>query len=371
MGNRFATRALVVSRAFTRRSMPTTAPREISRILVAHNLLLGDTLMLTPLLAKLRALHPAADIVLLAAPAYVPLYASRPYGVRALPFRPADVSTTHALLDEAPFELALVLGDNRYSWLAAALGAEHIVAHGGDAPWTKDWFVDEKRAYALQPAAWGDMAADLVDGPAPRPFARGDWQAPAARDFELPEAPYAVLHVGASTLLKQWRPERWMELATVLEARGLRPVWSAGRAEEPLVEAIDPARRFGSFAGKLDLAQLWRLVAQASLLVAPDTGVAHLGRVTWTPTVTLFGPGSAILCGPGSFWRDSRWAAVGEEEFPCRDQKMLFRREVEWVRRCTRTTRECAEPRCMHAIAVSTVVAAVDRLMEPRLPELP
>ena len=57
MGERFNTRALVVSRAlagsFSRRARPPAA----KRILVAHNLLLGDTLMLTPLLAKLRANH--------------------------------------------------------------------------------------------------------------------------------------------------------------------------------------------------------------------------------------------------------------------------------------------------------------------------
>ncbi|QKO11881.1 hypothetical protein HAT91_00178 [Dickeya solani] len=34
------------------------APTAVKRILVAHNLLLGDTVMLTPLLAKLRRNYP-------------------------------------------------------------------------------------------------------------------------------------------------------------------------------------------------------------------------------------------------------------------------------------------------------------------------
>jgi ADP-heptose:LPS heptosyltransferase len=366
MGNRFATRALAVSRAFMHRSTRSRPPPEIGRVLIAHNLLLGDTLMLTPLLAKLRAVHPAAEINLLAAPAIAPLYAARPYGVRTLPFTPSDVSTTHALMGEGPFDLAVVVGDNRYSWLAAAMASEHIVAHAGDGPWTKDWFVDATRAYAPQPTAWGDMVADLVDGTAPPPYARGDWKAPAARDFTRPASPYAVLHVGASTPLKLWRPERWMALALALEERGLRPVWSAGRGEEAIVAAIDPGKRFESFAAKLDLAQLWRLLASARLLVAPDTGVAHLGRVAWTPTVSLFGPGSAVLCAPGSFWRDTPWTSVTDADFPCRDQHLLFRREIHWVRRCARTTGECAEPRCMHAIPVDAVLAAADRLLKAR-----
>ncbi len=362
MGERFATRALVVSRALARRGarLPAT-PAAAERLLVAHNLLLGDTIMLTPLLAKLRASHPAAEITLLAAPAFVPLYARRPYGVRALPFTPSDAATARALVAGGPYDLAVVAGDNRYSWLAAAMGARHIVAHAGGRG-RSNWLVDEQRPYSSTPAAWGDMVADLVDGNDPAPYARADWPTPEAMPFALPQAPYAVLHVGASTPLKQWLPERWSALADALSERGLRVVWSAGRGEESIVAACDPARRHASLAGELDLPQLWRLLEGAALLVAPDTGVSHLGRAAWTPTVALFGPGSAVVCRRGRFWRDTPWRAVGAETFPCRDQRTLFGREVQWLRRCGRSTAECAEPRCMHAITVDAVLAAVDAM---------
>lgn len=364
MGERLRTRAMVVARALSLRAHGLRGEAHASpqRILVAHNLLLGDTLMLTPLVARLRAAHPAADIALLASPAFVPLYATRPYGVRALPFRPADSSTARALLEEAPFDLAIVAGDNRYSWLAAAMGARRVVAHAGDAPWTKSWLVDEERPYAAAPAAWGDMVADLADGPPAPAYARGDWPAPPAAPFEAPAAAYAVLHVGASTPLKRWLPERWAALAGALRSRGLQPVWSAGRGEEALVAQCDPQGLFASYAGRLDLPQLWRLLGGAALLVSPDTGIAHLGRVAWTPTVTLFGPGSATICGPGSFWRDTPWRAVTVDPFPCRDQDVLFRRRIAWVRRCGRSTAECAEPRCMHAIGLGAVLEAIDSL---------
>jgi ADP-heptose:LPS heptosyltransferase len=366
VGERFGTRVRVVSRALARRlAAPPAHHGDIRRVLVAHNLLLGDTLMLTPLLSKLRSVHRDAEITLLAAPAFVPLYAKRPYGVRALAFKPSEISTTRALMGEAAFDLAVVAGDNRYSWLAAAMGARHVVAHADDPHAGRNWFVDETRAYAPAASAWGDMVAQLVDGPAPAPYGRADWPAPDAAPFETPAGDYAVLHLGASTPLKQWRPERWMALAQALEQRGLAVVWSAGRGEEGLVGACDPHGRFASYAGRLDLPQLWGLLAGARLLVAPDTGIAHLGRVTWTPTVTLFGPGSAVICGRGDFWRDTPWRAVTEAEFPCRDQTILFRREIDWVRRCGRSTRECAEPRCMHALSVEAVVAAADGLLQP------
>jgi ADP-heptose:LPS heptosyltransferase len=363
MGERFTSRARAVTGAIAARvashGLPR-APENPRRILVAHNLLLGDTLMLTPLLAKLRTRHPGAEVVLLAHPAFVPLYSGQPYGVRALPFTPHVAATTAALLAEPGFDLAFVPGDNRYSWLAAAARARHIVAHDGDRPWTKSIFVDDARPYAAQPNTWGDMVADLAEGEDAPPFRATDWPAPEAAPFDAPARPYAVLHVGASTPLKLWLPERWRALAEALEARGLTVAWSAGRGEEGIVAACDPEGRRVSYAGRLGLAQLWHLVRGAAVLVAPDTGVAHLGRTAFTPTVTIYGPGSAVICGPGRFWRDTPGRSVTVDPFPCRDQKILFRREIDWVRRCGRSTRECAEPRCMHAIGVDAVLDAVD-----------
>jgi ADP-heptose:LPS heptosyltransferase len=175
-----------------------------------------------------------------------------------------------------------------------------------------------------------------------------------------------VLHVGASTPLKQWEREKWRALAAWLAGRGLAVVWSGGRGEEAEVTAIDPEGRYASVAGKLDLPQMWHLVKRARLLVCPDTGIAHLGRIVDTPTVTLFGPGSAVICGAGDFWRASPYRAVTVDPFPCRDQRVLFKREIAWVRRCGRSTAECPAPKCMHAIGLDAVTAAVDDLLGAR-----
>ena len=362
MGERTRTRIAAVSRAFAARRRPASQGAERERILVAHNLLLGDTLMLTPLIAKLARTHPGADVAMFAAPAFLPLYAKRPFGARALAFRPADRGSVDALWREPPFDRAVVVGDNRYSWMAAAMGARHIVAHSGDRPFTKQWMVDETRPYASAPRAWGDMVSDLVDGEEPPPYARGDWPAPGCAPFELPRSPYAVLHVGASTPLKQWPAPRWRALAEVLQADGLGVAWSAGRGEEALVAACDPEGRWPSYAGRLDLAQLWRLLAGAAVMVSPDTGVAHLARVAFTPGVTIFGPGSATLVGPGRFFRDVPWRAAHVDPFPCRDQDVLFRRHVPWVQRCGRSSAECPRPLCMEAVSLEAVLEAATSL---------
>lgn len=335
-------------------------PEQPRRILIAHRLLLGDTLMLTPLLKKLRALYPQVEIVMTMARAFLPLYAARPYGVVPLAFEPQQAESVRAIIDSGPYDVAIVPGDNRHSWLARAAGARHIVAHADDVPAWKNWPVSHAVPYPSAPAAWADMVAELVPGPEPAPYRPQEWAAPVAAPFERPTSRYAVLHIGASYSLKQWPSERWTALAAELQSRGITPVWSAGRNEAALVQAADPAGRYRSTAGQLDLAQLWQLLAGAQLLVCPDTGIAHLARLVDVPTVTLFGPGSAAIVGAGRFWRDARYAALTEPDFPCRDQRILFRREIDWVRRCERRPPACTQARCMDALTTERVLALLE-----------
>jgi ADP-heptose:LPS heptosyltransferase len=342
------------------------APR---RILVAHHLLLGDTLLLTPLLAKLRAQFPAARIVLTCPKPIVPLYEARPFGVDVLPFDPRDPVSVNAVLRSGPYDLGVVAGDNRHAWLALAAGCRWIVGHGGDSPGWKNWPLDEAKPYPPKEEAWADLATELVNGPPPAPYRPGDWPGPSAAALPADAAdvlakPYVVLHPGASTAVKRWPEERWRALADFVEARGYVPVWSGGPGEDALVHAIDPAGRHANFAGRLDLRQVWRLFAGAAAIVCPDTGVAHLGRLTGVPTVALFGPGNARIHGAGKYWREAPFLPVTIADMPCRDQPFIFRREVAWVRRCDRNTTTCVDWRgdhaaCMGRISLESVCTAL------------
>jgi ADP-heptose:LPS heptosyltransferase len=351
----------VLPRAIANRFLhlrPRERPAAPATILIAHDLLLGDTLMLTPLLAKLRERHPSARIAMTVQRDFAPLYAGRPYGVEPVVYDPRDASTLGALFAYGGFDLAYVPGDNRHAWLAAAAGALWIVAHAGDRPAYKSWPVDELHAFPDAPASWADMVAALAEGPAPRPYRTQDWPVPPCAPFERPGGKYCVLHLGASTPLKHWPADRWASLAAQLSQQGYGVAWSAGQAQTGLVEEADPAGRFASYAGRLDLPQLWHLVAKADVLVTVDTGVAHLAKLAGTPTVCLYGPGSAVLVGRGKFWKDAPFRELTQADFPCRDQRVLFKREIAWVRRCQRTLRECPAPRCMQALDAEEVARA-------------
>ncbi|VWB84329.1 heptosyltransferase [Burkholderia aenigmatica] len=346
-------------------------PLQPASIFVAHHLLLGDTLLLTPLLAKLREQHPAARIVLACPKAVAPLYTGEPFGVEALAFDPRDPVSVRRLLASGPYDLGIVAADNRHSWLALGAGCRWIVAHDGDSPAWKNWPVDECRPYPDEPAAWGDLTADLIDGPSPRAYRPGDWPAPVA-STELPavlrERPYVVLHPGASTLVKRWPVERWRALAADIEAAGHRVVWSGGKSEAELIDEIGPHAGQSNFAGKLGLADLWHLYAAARAVVCPDTGVAHLARLIGVPTVALFGPGSAVVHGAGRYWRDVPFVAVTIADMPCRDQPYIFRRHVRWVRRCDRDATTCVAwhdgcAACMSGLSVDAVRNALQQVL--------
>jgi ADP-heptose:LPS heptosyltransferase len=153
-------------------------------------------------------------------------------------------------------------------------------------------------------------------------------------------------------------------LAEHAAAKGLQVIWSGGPGEQRYVEAVDPAGRYQSLAETLDLAQLWHLLKGARALVCPDTGVAHLGRITATPTLALYGPGSAQLYGESRFWRSERYQALSEP-IDCRDQPLLFKREIPWVRRCARSPAECErDAACMALLSLERVRQQFNQLLD-------
>ncbi len=347
-----------------RRQRPV-APQNI---LILHHLLLGDSLMAVSLCAQLRSNYPEATIWLALPKAIAPLFSGRPWQVHVLGWDPRDPTSVLKLLHTLPQpDLCLLPAENRYSLLARALGCRWIIAFAGDLPAYKNWLVDELRPYSSEPTAWSDTLTELIGLAAPPAYSVRDWPAPLAVIPRLPAGPFVVLHVGASSSLKHWPAERWHNLALHLERRGYTPLWSSGAQEQHLVDACDPQHRWPSLAGRLDLTQLWHVLAQARLLVVPDTGIAHLGRVVGTPTLCLFGPGSSLLCGAGKFWNNMPYQAI-DIPISCRNQNTNFQRVVPWIQRCERfagdAPNQCASAACMLGLDQQRIIELVDRMLQ-------
>ncbi len=347
-----------------RTALARTPPQKVERVLIAHNLLLGDTLMLASLLAGLRARYPKALLAMTCAPAFLPLYEGRPYGVEAITFDPREPESLTRIAALGPFDLAIVPGESRHGWLARAAGARWVRGYRGGA-WYYQAALDERCELPehLQPLV--DIMGHLAQHD-PGRFNPDDWPPPAAGAFEPPDEAYAVLHLGAGSPLKYWPPAHWRTLAESLVQRwGLIPVFSAGPGQEELVRAADPQKQFLDVGGRLDLRDMWQLLKKAALLVSLDTGIAHLARLTKTPSVVLFGPGQADLYSPGRFFADAAYKAVTIHEMPCRNEALLFERTRPWIRTCVRTPSACHfEARCSTGIGIESVTAAVHEVLK-------
>jgi ADP-heptose:LPS heptosyltransferase len=208
------------------------------------------------------------------------------------------------------------------------------------------------------------MLPSLVGQSSVERFQQGEWPAPGAAPLPgiLPER-FVVLHVGASSVLKQWPAARWAEIAALIRVRQMQVVWSGAASERRILDEIAPPASEAALFGNLDIGQLWKLLSHASGLVSPDTGVAHLARLAGVPTTVIYGPGSSVIHGAGEFWRNTPSAVVTINDFPCRDQQRFYRREISWVRRCGRSfgvdVGQCPAALCMQAVSVEQVYGAL------------
>jgi heptosyltransferase-2 len=97
-----------------------------------------------------------------------------------------------------------------------------------------------------------------------------------------------------------------IELVRALSRARAVPLLLGTTGNAAAAETIVAATRAASLVGRDRSETLPALLAEIDLLVAGDTGVAHLAAALGTPTVTLFGPPDPALSaprGPGAIVR--------------------------------------------------------------------
>jgi heptosyltransferase-2 len=109
--------------------------------------------------------------------------------------------------------------------------------------------------------------------------------------------PLACLAPGSRWATKRWLPEGFARIGRELTDRGYAVVLIGTAAERELCERV----RSGigswtrSLAGELGVRQLIATIARARLLVANDSGPAHVASAVGTPVVSVFGPTTPSL----------------------------------------------------------------------------
>jgi ADP-heptose:LPS heptosyltransferase len=255
---------------------------------------LGDMLTGLPAMALLRRALPAHRIVGAVPGRYAGLLVGAGLLDDVLPT--ADLGPLHGAPSEP--DLAVDLHGNRWP-SREPLQLLHprrligFVRPGDDVPpglQASLWDDDEHEV-----ARWCRLLREHLPGVGAPPPVWSVLPPPPPPPPLLPGA--TVLHPGAAAGSRRWPVERWAAVARALAADGHQLVVTGTPGEQVLVDAVaGPAA--AQSATRLDLEELFGLVAAASLVVSGDTGVAHVASAFGTPSVVLFGPVAPAHWGP-------------------------------------------------------------------------
>ena len=157
---------------------------------------------------------------------------------------------------------------------------------------------------------------------------------------------YVVVHPGASAPARQWPARQCVLAVRALAAAGYR-VLVTGSATERHLTAEVAGDLGGNLGGETDLSTLAAVLDGACVVVAGNTGPAHLAAAVGTPVVSLFAP---VV--PAARWAPYGVPTVllGDQHAPCRDTR----------------ARHCPVPGhpCLSGVAAADVVEAVGSLVE-------
>lgn len=282
-------------------------PRDPRHVGVLKTAAIGDTVLLSAILADLRAGFPGARLTLItggdnaAAGALV----APPHARNLTISVTKPVGALRALRDEN-FDVLIDAG----SWpridaaLVALSGARFRVGFrtpGQHRHYAFDRTVDHSNALHELENFRSLVRALGVETRALPSIATQ----PLPASPRLPAAPFAVFHPWAGGFrahLREWPAERWSALA--LEIRDIAPrVAVTAPAHETsrcaaLIGTLRAARIDAVALEGLSLPQLASALRQAVVLVSVNTGIMHLGAALGVPTVGLHGPTSEKRWGP-------------------------------------------------------------------------
>ncbi|HEX9800379.1 MAG TPA: glycosyltransferase family 9 protein [Thermoanaerobaculia bacterium] len=301
--------------------------RDPERLLVVRTSALGDIVHGLPVLAELRRRFPAARLGWVVDEAFAQLLAGhaqidRLFAVplrrwrRARGGRRRELVTLATDLRAFRADVALdLMGNHKGALLALLSGAPRRVGHArGDRrePASALWLnerIPARGAHAVESAL--SLLDALGAGPAIVDFSPASIA--CGRD-SVPPGEYVYLHPGAAWGNKRYPPSLWGEVAAALGRDCPGPVLvGAAPGEEQLAAAVVAASRGAARvlpAPTLD--ELVGAVRGARLVLAGDTGAAHLARAFDRPLVVVHGPTDPAQHGP---WSDPD--AVVVRRLPC------------------------------------------------------
>jgi len=270
---------------------------------------LGDVVLTLPVTRSLRAAFPAAEIVYLTKAAFGPLLEGQPGIDRVVTLEDAGPGLK-ALRSHCRglgrFDLALDLHRTlRSRACLRALDADHRFSYRKDALlrrlWAAGWmrgrmeavqphvvdrYLEPLRRFGVAPA---HTVPELVVPPERLSAMRELLVAAGVRDPDR----VAVIVPGARWPNKRWSPASFAAVAAGLrDTEALEPVIAGDALDRESAGAVRALVPGGALllAGRTGLPELAALLKIARVVIANDSGPAHLAAAVGSAVVALFGP---------------------------------------------------------------------------------
>lgn len=129
-----------------------------------------------------------------------------------------------------------------------------------------------------------------------------------------PNTPFVALIHGTSAVSKEWPEENWVKLGIwLLEERGLVSLlfWGNQREKER-AKRLHKAIPQSIIIPRLSLIESSHIIAQSTLVVAVDTGFAHLANAFERPLVVLFTDSKPTHAGAVTTLHNTKVANLGD-----------------------------------------------------------
>ena len=122
------------------------------------------------------------------------------------------------------------------------------------------------------------------------PLTSADFEALAALGLGLRQGSYICLHPGGRHPTRRWPAERFAEVADGLARRGFDVAITGTAGEASVTRRVASLAKASviDLAGRTSLGALAALYARACVVVANDTGAAHLAEAVGVPSAILF-----------------------------------------------------------------------------------
>jgi ADP-heptose:LPS heptosyltransferase len=159
--------------------------------------------------------------------------------------------------------------------------------------------------------------------------------------------PSIIIHPGARNPLRQWRVERFAQVADrLIKSYNAHIILLGGPGEENILDQVEAKMtgRPGSKTTSLSLIEVAALLKHAKLFIGNDTATGHIAAGVGTPHIILFGPTFPHLWKP----RGSKGISISKSPDCCGC------RQISCVKR---------EKPCMDWINVEEVWEAVEGLL--------